>query len=131
MNDRLEVGARVPFGERLEDLVVHGLHGARYERAAGFNEHWQRVLVLQQVLDLDRHVEGDVREFAPEAGKHRGGVADAVEEIRVAERDMPRARGNLRAYVGHHDLHGDDAEAAVVDRNDRTVTAAMLAAAAG
>ena len=61
--------------------------------------------------------------------RHR--VADTVEEVRVAERDVPGARRDLRANVGHDDVDRDDAESAVVDRHDRTVAAPVLAAAAG
>ena len=38
---------------------------------------------------------------------------------------------NLRAHVGQHDVGGDDPKAAVVNRHDRAVPAAMLAPAAG
>ena len=57
-------------------------------------------------------------------------MADPVEEVRIAEGDVLRARRDLRAHVRQHDVDRDDAEAAVVDRHDRTVTAAVLAAAA-
>ena len=60
--------------------------------------------------------------------RHR--VADTVEKIRVTERNVPGARCDLRANVSHDDVDGDDAEAAVVDRHDRTVAAPVLAATA-
>ena len=61
----------------------------------------------------------------------RDGMADPVEEIRVAEGDVPRAGGDLRPHIGEHDVAGDDTEPPVVDRHHRTVPAAVLAAAAG
>ncbi len=58
-------------------------------------------------------------------------VSDTVEEVGIAERHVPGARGHLCPHVGHDDVDRDDAKSAVVDRNDRTVPAAMFAAAAG
>jgi len=49
----------------------------------------------------------------------------------VTERDVPRARRDLRANVGHDDVDGDDAEASVVDGDDGAMTATVLAPAAG
>ena len=59
----------------------------------------------------------------------REGVGGAVEEVGIAEGDVLRAGGDLRADVGEHDVGVHGAEAAVVDRHDRAVAAAMLAAA--
>src|SRR5690606_19504740 len=79
--------------------------------------------------DLDRDVEADAGELAPERLDQRQGVADAVEEVRIAEADVTRAGFDLRANVGHHHVDGNDSEAPVVDRHDRTVPAHVLAAA--
>ena len=54
----------------------------------------------------------------------------AVQEIGVAERDVARARRDLSADVGHHDVFGDDAKATLVHRHHWTVAAQVLAAAA-
>jgi hypothetical protein len=54
-----------------------------------------------------------------------------VEEIRIAERDMPRAFPDLRADVIQHDVGRYDPELPLVDRNDRTVAAEIFTAAGG
>ena len=87
--------------------------------------------MLQQVLDLDDRVVGERREFAVERFDDPARVRRAVEEIGIAERDVRRALLHLRADVGEHDVDGDDAELAVVDRHDRAMAAAVLAAARG
>ncbi len=69
-------------------------------------------------------------ELARHPGQDRLGVTDAVEEVGIAEGDVPRAGRHLGADVAEHDVNRDDPEAAVVDRHDRTVPAAVLAAAA-
>ena len=61
----------------------------------------------------------------------RDRVARTIEEVRIAERDVLGAGTDLRSDVGHYDVDRDHAEPAVVHRHDRTVAAAMLAAAAG
>ncbi len=57
-------------------------------------------------------------------------MADAVEEVRIAEGDVARASADLGANVGQHDVNRHHAKTAVVYRHDRTVTAPMLAPAA-
>ena len=59
------------------------------------------------------------------------GVRRAVEEIGIAEGDVPRAGGDLRGDVGQHDVGLHDAELPLVDRHDRTMPAQVPAAAAG
>src|SRR5262249_43629411 len=86
--------------------------------------------MLEDVLDLGRHVEGDLGMRRMERAGDGHGVAHAVEEVGVAEREVPRAGGDLLMGVGEDDLARDDEEAALVDRRDRTVETAMEAAAA-
>ena len=57
-------------------------------------------------------------------------VRGTVEEIWIAERDVPRAAGDLRRDVGEDDARRDDAELPVVNRHDRAMAAQMFAAAA-
>ena len=85
--------------------------------------------MLQQMLDLDDRIVSERREFAMQRFNDAPRVRRAVEEIRIAERDVRGALLHLRADVGQHDVDGDDAELAVVDRDDRAMPAAMLAAA--
>ena len=57
-------------------------------------------------------------------------MADAVEEVGIAERDVLGAGGHLRADVFEHNVCGHDAELPAVDGDDGTVAAQMFAAAA-
>ena len=82
-----------------------------------------------QVLDLDRDVVADAGELARQRLDDAQGVRRTVEEVGIAERDVLRARRDLRADVGEDDVGVDGAEAAVVDRDDRTVPAAVFAPA--
>jgi len=86
--------------------------------------------MLQQMLDLDRHVVRDPRVRRVQPIDNAAGVRGAVEEIRIAEGDVPRARCHLVRDVGEDDSLLHDAELAVVDRHNRTVPAQMTAAAA-
>src|SRR5215831_18667381 len=83
------------------------------------------------MLDLDGDVVGDGREFAMEGVDEVEGVLDAVEKIGIADGDVLRARGDLLADISEDDATVDDAEDALVDRNDGAVAAQMLAAATG
>ena len=93
----------------------------------------QRVGVPEQVLDLDRDVVGDT------PGNSRGEPlrrSAAACRMPLKKSGSPKvmcagAGGDLRRDVREHDVGRDDAEAAVVDRHDRAMAAAMLAAAAG
>src|SRR5580765_935349 len=87
--------------------------------------------MLEQVLDLDRHVVGDAGELTREGSDHATGMANTVPEVGIAKCDVLRARRHLRAHVLQHHAWIDDAEAAAVDGDDRTVPAQVLAPAAG
>ena len=121
----------MPLLEAREHAIVDGFDRGRDEGAAGVAQARQHAGVLDQVLDLDRHVVGHAGEFAGEPFDDRERVPDAVEEVGIAEGHVPGAGGDLRPHVGHDDVDRDDPKSAVVDGNDRTVPAAMLAAAAG
>ena len=59
------------------------------------------------------------------------GVGGAVEEIGIAEGDVPGAGFDLAADVLHHDVALDDAEGPLVNGDDGAMAAEMFAAAAG
>ncbi len=82
------------------------------------------------MFDLDGDVVGQAGELACQRSDQLARVPRAVEKVGIAERDVPRPVLHLPPDVLEHDGDGDDAEAAVVDGNDGTVPAAMLAAAA-
>ena len=88
--------SRVPLLELVQHVIVYRLDGARDERAARVAQNGQRVGVGEQVLDLDRDVVRDLRKLRMERARDGNGVADAVEEVRIAERDVSGARGDLR-----------------------------------
>ena len=89
------------------------------------------LFVLAQVLDLDGHVVGDFGKFAVKRFDKLHRVADAVEKIRIAKRNVLRARRHLAANIFKHDIAADDSKDAFVHRHNRTMPAKMLAAAAG
>jgi hypothetical protein len=129
-NRAFEIRAGVPFFQESQHPVVDCFNRAGDKRTAGSVQQRQRVGVLQQVLDLDGHVVGDAGALASEALDDRLCVTDAVEEVRIAESDVAGAGGDLCACVGENDLRRDDPEAAVIDRHDRAMPAAVFAAAA-
>ena len=87
------------------------------------------VAVAQQVLDLDRDVVGQRRMPRVQRLDDAPRVRRAVEEVGIAEGDVLGAGGDLLIDVGEHDVDRHDAELAVVDRHDRAMPAAVLAAA--
>ena len=60
---------------------------------------------------------------------NRKRVRRAIEKIRIAERDVLRARRHLPANIFEHDVALDHAKRAVVHRHDRAMPAKMLASA--
>ena len=59
--------------------------------AAGVAQSFQVTVVLEQVLDLDRDVVGEVRESFVQRLDDAHGVGRTVEEVRIAKRDVLRA----------------------------------------
>ena len=110
--------------------VVDRLDGARDECAARVHEAAEQIAMTQQMLDLDRHVVGDIGVRRMKRLDHAHRVRRAVEEIGIAERDVLGAGRDLRVDVGEHDVRRHDAELAAVDRHHRTMPAQMLAPAA-
>ena len=131
LDDALEIGAGMSFVEERQNVIVDGFDGGRDKRTARIAQLRQTVRVLEQMLDLDRHVVRDARELLRKPRDDCRRVSDAVEEVRIAERDVPGAGSDLAADVSHDDIDGDDAEPAIVDGHDRTVAAPVFAAPAG
>src|SRR4029078_3938948 len=97
--------------------------------AAGGDQPRQQGGLLLQMLDLDGRVVADAGKLPRERVDDGQRVRGAVEEVRIAEGDVLRAGGYLRANVGEHDIRRHRAEPAVVERDDRAGSAAMIAAA--
>ena len=84
--------------------------------------------MLQQMLDFDRRVVADIWKPRVKALDDSPGVRRSIEEIGIAKRDVLSARHDLLINVGEDDVNRNGAELAVVDRYDRAMPAAMLAA---
>ena len=89
------------------------------------------LFVFSQVLDFYGDVIGHIRKFAMEFLDEWNRVADTVEKVRIAERNVLRAGRHLPANVFQYNPARYDAKDAVVNRHDRAMPAKMLAAAAG
>src|SRR5438093_1148128 len=80
IHDLEEVRARVSLVEKRQYAVVQRLDGARHERAAAGSKSRQQVLMLKQMLDLDRDVETDARVRRVHGSDDVHGVSGAIEE---------------------------------------------------
>ena len=83
------------------------------------------------MFDFNGRVVGDFGEFGMERFHDAHGVRGSVEEIGIAESDVPRARGDLLPDVLDHHFALHYTKLTFVHRNHRTMPAQMLAAAAG
>jgi hypothetical protein len=83
--------------------------------------------MMQQVLDLDRHVIGDGRVRGMQRFDDPDRVGRPVEEIGIAESDVLCTRIDLGGHVGEHHVGLHDPELSVVDGDDRTVPAKVAA----
>src|SRR5947209_18310177 len=68
--------------------------------------------------------------FAMKRAHDLHGMRGAIEEIRVAERNMLRAGRHLAAYIFENDVTLHDAKCASIHRDHGTVTAQVLASTA-
>src|SRR6266403_3871663 len=130
-DDVQEILARMALLEKFQNCIINGLHGADDKEASGIAKHREMLLVFAQVLDLDRYVVGELRKFPVEFLNEFHGVANAVEEVRIAERNVLRAGSRLAAHVLANNVAADDSKDTFIDRHDWTVPAKMFATAAG
>src|SRR5215510_2196310 len=84
--------------------------------------------MLQQVFHLDYDVVSHIGKFAMQRFNDPSRVSRTIEEIRIAERDVAGTLFDLRTHIGEDRFYGHDPELAVVDRHDRAMPAAVLAA---
>src|ERR1700758_4442483 len=87
------------------------------------------LLMLEKVFDLDGDVVSKMRKLAVQRFQKHHRVPDAIEKIRITERDVLRARRHLLANVFEHNFAVHYAENAVVNGDDRTMSAAVLTTA--
>ena len=88
------VGRGVTFVEPSERLVVQRLERRHHEQAPRVAQLGQEVLVREHVLDLDRAVEGEVREPLVQRAHDAHRVLRRVEEVGVAEGEVLGAGGD-------------------------------------
>ena len=81
----------------------------------------------EDVLDLDRGIEGDIGVPGVEPAGDPERVAGPVEEVRVGKTDMAGPASHDLLDVVEHGAGVDDAGASPVDRGDRAVAAPVVA----
>src|SRR5712671_2847157 len=86
-------------------------------------------VMFAQMLDLNGYVVAEIWKFAMHGLDNRQRMRRSVEEIRIAECDVPRARRHLLPDVRKHYVAFHHAKRTVKHRHDRTVPAKVLAAA--
>jgi hypothetical protein len=111
--------------------IIEIFHGADDKETTGLVELCQVRFVFSQVLDFYRDVVSYVGKLAVKSFDKLGRVANTVEKIRIAERDMLGARGHLVPDVLYNDVAADDSENAFINWDDGAMAAKMFAAAAG
>src|SRR5882724_6242269 len=115
-----EILACVAFVEEFQNGIVDRLNRARDEEAACIAKRGEMLLVFAQVLDFDRYVVGELREFSVEFLNEFHGMADAVEEVRITERDMLRAGSRLAANVFENNIAADNSKDTFVRSEEHT-----------
>ena len=83
--------------------------------------------MLEEVLDLDRGVEGDPRPALVQLARDPERVGRPVQEIGVPEADVARPHRDLLRHVGQHRFARHRDESASIDRDDGAVPAEVLA----
>jgi hypothetical protein len=124
-------GGRMALFKAGEDVVVDALQRADDELAAGGGHLLPHFDVLEHVLYLCRAVEGQLRAALMERAYDRQRVPPAVEEVGIAERDVPRAHLRQVLDIAQDDLRLHDADAPVVHGGDRAMPAPMHTPVAG
>ena len=130
-DDAHEILSGVTLVEDLQDAIVDRLDRAGHEETAGVAQDRKMGLMLEQVLDLDGHVVGDMREPPVQLLDDAHGMGGAVEEIGITKGDVLRPGRHLLGDVRQDHLRLHHEESPAVDRHDRAVAAKILAAAAG
>ncbi len=83
------------------------------------------------MFDFNGYIVGEFGKFAVQRFDQRDGMANSIEKIRIAKCNVLSARRDLLADVGENNFPIHDAKNAVIDGNNRAMTAQMLATAAG
>ena len=118
------------FGEKAQDVVVDRFCRGGDEQAPAAPQLGQQFGVIDEVLDLDGGIEGDVGECFVQRARQPEGMGGTIEEVRVAEGNMGCPFSDLLPDVCHHHVYRDDTELSLVHRDHRAVPAQVLAAPA-
>ena len=118
------------FVEDAESLVVDRFERRNYEQTADLREAGPQVLVVEDVFDLGRAVETQIREARVDRLGDSDCVPRPVQEVRITEGDVPGAHGHELGHVAQYDLFGYDTKTTVVHDRQRAVTTAVRAAVA-
>src|SRR5947209_15033077 len=111
-------------------MVIYRFTLADYKKAPGMAQRGKELLVLPQMLNFYGCVVSDVRKLAVKFFDNFQGVPDAVEKIRIAERNVLCAGINLASHVLHNNFATHHAKNTFVYRHDGAVPAKMLASSA-
>ena len=103
-----------PISDR-EDVLVEGFDGRDDEQGAGGNQFTEHRSMLQKMFDFGGEVPRQVGPSAMHLFGRAHGMGRAVEEIRIAERDVPGALLNLAGDIVNDDIGRYDEEPAVID----------------
>ena len=119
------------FIEKLQNAVIERLDGAHHECTPGIPQGRQKFGLLEQVLDLDRSVVGQLRKFAMQSLYQFDGMRWPIKEVGIAERNVLGSGLNLLANVGQHNIALHHTKFSFVNRNYWAMPAQVLAPAAG
>ena len=131
VDDMQEILSSVAFVESAEHVVIEIFHSTDDKEAARFIELWQMRFVLFQMFDFYGDVVRHLGKLAVKFFDEIHRVTNAIEKVRITERDVLRARGHLSPNVLHHNVTADDAKDAFVNRDDGAMAAKVFAAATG
>jgi hypothetical protein len=116
--------------EGLENAIVHGFNCTCDKQATGIAQNRQQISMLEQMLDLDCDVVSHARKFMVKRLDDGNRMGWSVEEIRVAKSDMLCAGRDLLSNIGKHNIPLNHAKLTAIDRDNRAMTAKVLATAA-
>ena len=114
-----------------EDSIVHRFDGGGDEETSGVAQRGKMFDEIQKMLDFDGDIVAETGKLAMQLADDGQSVRGTVEKIGIAKGDVFGAGTDLPADIFEHHFARNDAENPIVDGNNRTVAAEMLAAAAG
>src|ERR1700687_4730078 len=130
VSDLQKIAPRMPFLQPRKYRVVYRLDRRNDKQAPRGFQLRNLFFVFPQMLDFYGCVVSDLGEFAMELLHQRNRMADAIEKVWIAKRNMLCAARDLPADVFHHNFAWHDAKNTVVYRHNRAVPAQVLASPA-